>query len=219
VHKRWYVFIDFDGTLTTRDADFTLADLVLGERGVDAYKDNAAAYERLELSLRQYFEHYLSLMNVPPQRFVELCQSIELRSDAESFVSWCRRQALEVRVVSEGLDIYIHPLLKRLGLTAKDVTCNRAIYDGATYSVVPALEAHSCARCLTCKGVLVKAAQERGFATVIVGNGASDLCGAKHAQLVFARDSLVSHCDDAGIAFYAWENFADVRRVLEQHIF
>jgi 2-hydroxy-3-keto-5-methylthiopentenyl-1-phosphate phosphatase len=61
----------------------------------------------------------------------------------------------------------------------------------------------------------VRRAQAAGFRVALVGNGSSDLCGARLADLVLARDILLEHCKREGIACAAWESFEDVRAVLE----
>lgn len=211
----WIVLLDFDGTITARDADFAIADAALGARGEQAYRDNAAAYERLEISVDEYFERYLDILRITPQRFAELSTVVELRPGVVDFVRWCQSQGLDLKIVSEGLDVYILPLLKHHGIDDVTISCNRALYDGEYYRVLPALDGEPCARCLTCKGYQVKRARAAGFRVALVGNGASDLCGAEHAERVLARDSLLQHCQNRDIACQGWQSFADVQSALQ----
>ena len=75
----------------------------------------------------------------------------------------------------------------------------------------PPADAGSCERCLSCKGVQVRRARAEGFRVAICGNGASDLCGAREADLVLARDILRAHCEREGIEHVPWEALREVR--------
>ena len=44
----------------------------------------------------------------------------------------------------------------------------------------------------------------------LVGNGASDLCAAREADTVYARDHLQRLCRVEGIAHTVWQGFADI---------
>jgi 2-hydroxy-3-keto-5-methylthiopentenyl-1-phosphate phosphatase len=48
----------------------------------------------------------------------------------------------------------------------------------------------------------------------LVGNGASDLCAARVADLVLARDTLAALCRAEGIPHVAWRDLAEVRAAL-----
>jgi 2-hydroxy-3-keto-5-methylthiopentenyl-1-phosphate phosphatase len=48
-----------------------------------------------------------------------------------------------------------------------------------------------------------------------VGEGSSDRYGALYADLVFAKDVLVSWCERDGVPFHLWSDFEDVRSALE----
>jgi 2-hydroxy-3-keto-5-methylthiopentenyl-1-phosphate phosphatase len=49
---------------------------------------------------------------------------------------------------------------------------------------------------------------------VVVGDSITDRRMAAIAQLVFARDRLVGHCQEAGITFVEWADFHDIRAEL-----
>ena len=48
-----------------------------------------------------------------------------------------------------------------------------------------------------------------------IGEGHSDRYGALYADIVFAKDALVDICRDDGVPFLPYENFDDVRAVVE----
>lgn len=216
---RWLVLIDFDGTLTSRDADFQIADALLPPERQGAYRPMAEAYERLEISTLRYFEAYLDLLGCSREAIANQAARIELRPGAAELLAFCRDHDLELRVVSEGLDAYIRPALDGAGLSWVPISCNRLKVDElGAFRILPALGAQPCERCLSCKGTHVRRARARGLKAAVIGDGASDLCAARLADLVLARDSLLEHCRREGIPHHPWESFAEVVELLRSHL-
>lgn len=219
----WLLLLDFDGTVTLRDADFEIADAVLPlARGradepfarERAYEPLARAYEQLEIGTAEYFAGYLALLGLDAEEVARHAVDVALRPGLDGLVSTARDLGMEVRIVSEGLDVYVRPALAAAGLDGIALSCNRARRDGAGWQVLAAPEAESCGRCLNCKGAHVRRAHEEGRRVAIVGNGASDLCGARAADLVVARDTLARHCLREGIPHQSWATFEDVAAAL-----
>ena len=208
------VLLDFDGTITVRDADFVIADAVLPPARANGYVPLAEAYERLEIGAAAYFERFLELVPLCPEEFAREAVRVPLRPGLDRLLAALGQPEFELRVLSEGLDVYIEPALRAAGLGHLPYSCNRAIWDGVGYTVAPAADGVPCARCLNCKGAHVQRARDAGRRVVMVGNGASDLCGARRADLVFARDGLVDHCRREGIAHTPFDRFDEIVRAL-----
>jgi 2-hydroxy-3-keto-5-methylthiopentenyl-1-phosphate phosphatase len=51
---------------------------------------------------------------------------------------------------------------------------------------------------------------------VYAGEGYSDRCPVQYADVVFAKDELLKHCEASSIAYYPYASFADVRDRLER---
>jgi len=71
-----------------------------------------------------------------------------------------------------------------------------------------------CVGCGMCKMRAVLDARERG-GVAFVGEGPSDRYAALYADILFAKDSVVRHCQRDGVPFLPWGDFEDVRRTLE----
>ncbi len=117
-----------------------------------------------------------------------------------------------VLIVSDGFDFYIRPLLAAAGLGHLRVAANRMLFAGER--LTPEFPHDGgCGRCGNCKGQYVAAYRARGFETVLVGDGYSDRCAARTAQVVLARGSLAAWCAAEGIRAHTFESFADVSRI------
>lgn len=208
----WLVLVDFDGTLTLRDGDFVVADVLLGPERQGAYGPLAGAYERLEISLAEYFTGWLALLGLaePREEIAGASAAIPLRPGVHELVRCCRERGHELRIVSEGLDAYVEPVLARAGLGDLTVACNRLVREGGAWRIRPAAGTEPCVRCLSCKGSHVRRAHARGQRVAVVGDGASDLCAARLADRVLARGSLADHCRREDIPFRAWDTLEEV---------
>jgi 2-hydroxy-3-keto-5-methylthiopentenyl-1-phosphate phosphatase len=120
-----------------------------------------------------------------------------------------------VRVVSEGLDAYVLPVLARMGAPEVEVSCNRLVEGPGGARILPPPDGEPCARCLNCKGAHARRGRAGGMRVAIVGNGASDLCAAREADLVLARDTLALLCRAEGIPCQPWDDLAEVRAAIE----
>lgn len=208
------LILDFDGTITTRDADVVIAEAVLSSQERGFIDQLIADYEALELTTAEYFGRYLARLQLSPDQFASHAHQVELRPGLGELLAWCEAERIRVLVASEGLDIYIAPILAAAGASGVDLHCNVARWDGARYHLSPAPDGESCERCVTCKGALVRRLLSEGHHVTLVGNGASDLCGARHAHQTLARDSLAIHCQRESIRHTPWTTFADVRDAL-----
>lgn len=214
MRRPWTMILDFDGTITTRDADVVIAEAVLDDAHHGLITQLLTDYEQLRITTAQYFRRYLERLQLTPRQFATHARHVPLRPGFGELMAWCEAQQIEMHVASEGLDVYIAPILSSAGAGDLPRSCNVAHWDGARYHVAPAPDGEPCARCLTCKGALVRRLQATGRSVALVGNGASDLCGARHADLVIARDSLATHCRRESIPHTTWATFADVRAAL-----
>ena len=134
------------------------------------------------------------------------------------FVSWAEANGISVEIASDGFAFYIPPLLQREGLGHLEVLSNRTVFDhdgGPARIEFPNANAE-CDRCGTCKMGAVQRARREYGSTAFVGEGSSDRYGALYADVVFAKDVLVDHCRVGGVPFLPYEDFEDVRNLLEE---
>ncbi len=124
------------------------------------------------------------------------------------FVSWAQGLGIPVTIVSDGLGLYVEPLLTAAGISDVAVITN----DWAGGAMAFPNGHPECIWCGTCKMLAV---QRAPGPVAFVGEGHSDRFGALYADIVFAKDELVELCRDDGVPFLPYGDFDDVRRALE----
>jgi 2-hydroxy-3-keto-5-methylthiopentenyl-1-phosphate phosphatase len=115
-----------------------------------------------------------------------------------------------VVVVSEGFDFYVADQLARVGLGGLPRAANRLRFEGRRVTPEFPFADPSCPACGNCKGRHVRVWRERGHAVVLVGDGLSDRCGARAADAVLARATLLAWCRREGLPARPFRSFADV---------
>lgn len=192
--------LDWDGTCTATDG------LVLA---VERYGD-PRVYEEAELSigrrltLHEVIGLELETVTAPLEEVVAfLVETLPMRPGFRELV-----EAHRPLVLSSGFRELIDPLLAREGVEV-EVEANRlaARPDGW----LPLWRDNNvCAEC----GEACKRATLPPGEIVFVGDGYSDLCAAKAAVRVFARDRLCGYLDAAGVPWEPFDDLFDVLRAL-----
>jgi len=201
---------DFDGTIAPDDVGAAL---------VQRFSDLPAAvraglladWKAEAIGHRALTEAECARMRVGEEEALAFTRSFAIDPDFAPFVGEVQARGDAVTVVSEGFDFYIHDLLDRAGLGALPVLANRARFAGGGVTPEFPHTDPSCRRCGNCKGRHVRDWSARGWRTVFVGDGGSDRCGARAAEVVVARGDLLAWCGEQGIPARSFAGFADLR--------
>ena len=178
------VFLDFDGTITTRDVGVHLLERV----GAPEWRSISEQYSRGEIGSRECSIEEWALIrgdedNVARRSRVR-CRSIPGSSRSSPTL---RAAGAEVMVVSDGFGFYVDAVCAPLQLPVLTNTV-----DFATGELVFPHEDRCCpcSTCGVCKQAPIKDARQHGRDTVLVGDGISDRKAALLADVVFAKGSL-----------------------------
>lgn len=199
--------IDFDGTLSVRDTVDTMLQRFAGPEW------EAVEQEWLDgrISAVQCMQKQVRMVNADHVTLEGFFHGIQL--DA-SFLPFYKHvsQFSKVAIVSDGLDHAIRVAVKSAALPELPVYANRLHFvpDGLDISF-PHLNANCSAGNGVCKcAVAHDLAREAGGPVVLIGDGKSDACLAKEADVVFAKGSLIKYCEQEGVSHHRFQTFADV---------
>jgi 2-hydroxy-3-keto-5-methylthiopentenyl-1-phosphate phosphatase len=209
---QWQVACDFDGTIAVED----VTDSVLARFADPAWQEIEAEWKAGRIGSRECMARQVDLVRCHPVELDRHLDRIEIDPAFPSFVSYCRRQSIPLRVVSDGLDYVIRRILGRYGLGDLPIMANRLerLADGRYRLGFPHALDNCSAASGTCKCAALKRPTSELRHTVLIGDGASDFCGATTADLVFAKDRLLAHCERRRLPYVPFADFAEVRRLL-----
>ncbi len=201
------IVVDFDGTITERD---TLDEMCR----IYAPAEWAAAESDLQqrtMTLREVIAAEFAPIRGDHDTIVsETVDRAEIRAGFADFVRAAEEAGDRIVIVSSGFESVIRPVLEREGLGHLEVVAHdvRFTPDGG---VVDFRHGEPCQVCgEECKRSVVDAMRD-GREVAYVGDGYSDRCASKAADIRFARRALAQHLDREGVDYIQFDDFTTVR--------
>lgn len=202
------IITDFDGTITTVDLGSQFIFKFVTESLADIEKEFAKgkigsriAYkriaERLKGSREEILKHVLAIERLDPY-FLEFC-------------SLCRNKGIDIKIVSDGFDFYIDAILTKYNLVGMEYHSNRALFGEDDSFSVEFPECNDfCGRCGTCKSRILDSYRLIYDKIIYIGDGYSDFCPSKYADLVFAKALLYQRCEKEGTPCLPFDSFREI---------
>lgn len=213
------IYVDFDGTITLGDVGDALFERFGGERAARAVE----RYRREELSAVACYEEECSACgDVPEGELASFLASREIDPTFAPFAEWCAGRSYGLTILSDGMDLYIRAILERHGLAHVPFRAN--VLEAApseragcvTFRPSFPNTDEVCDRCASCKRNHMLTESADDDVIVYAGEGYSDRCPVRYADVVFAKDELLRHCEAESVAFHPYASFDDVRARLER---
>jgi 2-hydroxy-3-keto-5-methylthiopentenyl-1-phosphate phosphatase len=205
----YIIFTDFDGTISVSD----IGDEMFEHFGdVNVCYKSFQAYQDGKINARECWRQgFASVPSVTKEEFTSFALRYEIDKNFPLFVEFCTSRDIPVMVVSDGFDAYIEPVLKKehLGWIPRFSNSMQFNDDGTIEPVFPFTDAQ-CEQCANCKRNHILTVAGDNHVIVYVGDGYSDRCPAQFADIVFAKDALVSYCETHNITFHRFSSFKDV---------
>ena len=202
------VVVDFDGTVTEEEVSRQLL-----ERFSRAeWRQLERALEEGELTVREAKSREFEAMEATDAEMrAFVTETAHLREGFPEFSAHLRGLGFPLAIASEGLDLYIDEVLRANGVEGVAVFCNTWSRgaDGKGHVTFPR-ESKDCEECGNCKTALVESLKADGNYVVYIGNGRTDICPSKAANIVFARGALAQRLEEEGRSFVLFEDFYDV---------
>jgi 2-hydroxy-3-keto-5-methylthiopentenyl-1-phosphate phosphatase len=136
------------------------------------------------------------------------------------FRDFCVAHAVPLTILSDGLDLYVERILRRNHLGDCAYFANHVEFKelgNATELEItfPYTDAE-CEFCGNCKRNHMLTGSGNDDIIAYVGDGISDRCPARYADIVFAKKGLIRYCQQENISYYEFSGFADVQNRIEK---
>jgi 2,3-diketo-5-methylthio-1-phosphopentane phosphatase len=207
------VFIDFDGTITRLDVGDTMFESFGGKRCLGFIQD----YREGKLSALECFQkECLSCGEVDKKELDAFIDKQEIDPSFSKFLNFCNDQGLSYHIVSDGMDYYIQRILERNGLSDVPYFTNHLDLkplDGTPRVLFKPsfpFTDEVCDRCAFCKRNHILTLCGDDDIIIYIGEGYSDRCPARYADIVFAKDDLLKYCQQENISYFEYRTFADI---------
>jgi len=205
--------IDFDGTLSVGDT----VDAMLERFADDRWKLLEADWLDGKITAVDCMKQQLDLVQVDQMTLENFFRGIQI--DA-SFVPFYRfiSQFSKVSIVSDGLDHAIDVATRNASIPSIQTFANKLHFKQNGISISYPYRNSDCKSGNgVCKcQISQKLSADIGGPVVLVGDGKSDFCLAKEADVVFAKGKLITHCEKENIPFTPFQTFAEILEVVKK---
>jgi len=211
-YKNPVIFCDFDGTISKQDVSDTIFTIWLGDKWAQIDQE----WHDGKISMVELYEKCWSLVDAGEAELKGFVDKVEIDPYFDVFISESRNSAIPVYLVSDGFDYFIERVMGRHNHFDLRHYSNHLSFDGDGMILKFDNQHPDCVQCANCKKFVMDKKREGADFVIYIGNGLSDRCAAEHADLVFAKDSLLKHCREKGIAHIAYENFGEIIKYLKE---
>lgn len=212
--RKCVIFCDFDGTVTYSD-NIIAAMKQYGPPGWEQVRDDILAQRiAIQEGVSQLFAQIPSSMKEDITNYI--IEHAVIREGFSSFVDFTNKMNIPLYIVSGGIDFFVYPLLASL-IPAERIYCNGSDFSGETIRILwpHACDEHCTNRCGCCKPSLLRRLSSKEDYTIAIGDSITDLQVAQAADLVIARDFLLTKCEELGLNYQPFSDFNDVTRIVE----
>jgi 2-hydroxy-3-keto-5-methylthiopentenyl-1-phosphate phosphatase len=208
---KYMFFCDFDGTITRED----VIDRVLEEYADPAWREIEQSWLKGEMGSRDCLAEQTKLIKAKKDELLGFVEGIGIDETFVDFARYCRDKAIEIVVLSDGIDLFIKSILNRYELEGIKVFSNGlACTNGHFEMTFPYFRKDCSSRSGICKCKIMAGLSHPESLNILVGDGRSDFCIATRADLTFAKSALLDFCRDEKIPHIEHREFGDIVRWL-----
>lgn len=214
---RVLIVLDYDGTVTTRECNEIALTAAVG----DAWRPYEEMVRRGEMGHAECFDLQVRLVDVPRAAFLRgIVDAAEPAPGLREFLAVAAAGGARVVIVSAGFREAIETVWRRHDLPPVEIIASELIGadgdgGGPPYRLRFDPRLGDCGRCgpASCKAAVVRARRRPGDVVWVFGDGESDLCPAREADLVFARSRLAELAEEAGLCWRRLDFVAAAREL------
>ena len=201
------ILCDFDGTLCERD----IGTAILERWCAIDWQSLEDRWQNGLTSSRENMTKQWSAVRASADEIARFAAAQRPRRGARRFLERAARAGLRMVVASDGLDLYIGPFLAAHGMDRLvTVYCASMRREPDGWRLETPLARPERCRFATCKCAVMEELLPDGGPFILIGDGVTDVCCAKRAQLVFARSKLLEYARANGMDCVAFETFDEI---------
>lgn len=211
------MFCDFDGTVASEDVGNKLFRHFAGSKAEEIVK---GYLDGTKTAVECLTQECAAVEKVTLESLETFVDGFSLDPHFTAFVLFCSQREIPMTILSDGLDFYVERLLRKHGLSHIPWFANRLklVADGEYVRLVPEFPYtdSECGQCGNCKRNHLLTMSGDDDIIVYAGDGISDRCPVRYADIVFAKQGLIKFCQAENITYYEFSSFLDVQLRLEK---
>ena len=210
------VCFDFDNTITAFDVLDGIIEKFSINRDWVAYEE---AWEKGKIGSLQCLEGQLRSIRVTKKDLCSYLSTIEVDPCFKKLLALLNERGIRSIVLSDSFCFLIKYILKNSGITSIPVYSNR--FKVSNDRLIPSFPYvnNQCSHCGHCKTSTIASEAYHDKLVIYIGDGLSDVCPAHHADLVFAKNTLLKHFTKTKRDCVAFTHFGDIYNYLKEFFY
>jgi len=213
--KKCVIFFDFDNTIATCDVFDNM--LLLFSRD-DRWIELEKKWKSGRIGSKTCMEGQLRGMDLDKRPGDAYLPKINLDPYFKELYKFLRSKKIKTVVLSDNFDYILNRILKINRINNLKVLANKLSFTRGKIITDYPFKNKECQICAHCKTKNMLGSVSKGATIIYVGDGSSDICPAKRAELVFAKDSLLRYFKDNKLEYIVFHNLKDVLNQLKRKI-
>src|SRR6266850_2688386 len=212
------LFLDFDGTITRRDA----VDVILEAYADPEWLRFESEWREGRLGSRDCLRAQMGLVRASRGQLDTLLDEIEIDQGLIPLLEMCAAHNIPAHIISDGFDYCIRRILSRAKhvvalLRGARICASRLEVRGQQWRTEFPFFQQTCGHgCATCKPAVMRLLNPTNAPALFVGDGLSDRYAVASADLVFAKNGLATYCNENEIEHTLFRDLNDVATQLDR---
>jgi len=201
------VFFDFDNTITS----FDVLDNVVETFAVDKkWMGYESAWKKGEIGSKECLSGQLKSVRVDKKGLKSHLSKIKVDPHFKKILALLKKNGVSPVIVSDSFRFFLEHVLENNGIGGIEIYSNHIEF--SKDRLVPEFphQHDTCKTCGNCKKKHLPNEGRKEKVVIYIGDGLSDLCPAKHSDIVFAKGNLKKYLTKEGKDFFPFETLKDV---------
>jgi 2-hydroxy-3-keto-5-methylthiopentenyl-1-phosphate phosphatase len=208
------VFFDFDNTVTIGDV---LNEMIKRYSVRDDWMALEKAWQLGEITAKECLAGQMKWVRISKQDLNKYVKTVQIDPCFIKLIQLLRRRDIESVIVSDNFEPIIQLILENNGLKDFPIYANYLkFYKDRVFPSFPH-QNPDCSFCAHCKKIhFMNDAHSMDNPIIYIGDGRSDICAAKEADIVFAKDTLLEYFKKHNLACIEFFDLANVYESLNE---
>ena len=196
---------DFDGTITVEDSLYNF----LKNYAKPSWLDVEKMWMDKKIGSKECLKRQFELVEGLNEELIEnYTDSVKIDPYFKDFIKKCNNNLI---IVSDGIDYFINKILQKNDIKGIEIISNHGEFISNKFEITYPNQYRECINNSgTCKCKIILDLKKKYEKVVYIGDGVSDFCVAQHADILFAKSSLLAYCKERHINCIEYENFEGV---------
>ena len=206
------VWIDFDGTITCLDL---LDELIRVFASSDRWRETEAKWMAGEIGSFECLRDEFNVLSVDEPTLAAFVETIPIDAGVGSLFSLLRDHGVPFTILSDGVESFIRSILTRGGLGPVPIRANQISHVDRRLQLLCPHHFNECeSRAAHCKCRSAETLGDASRVSIYIGDGRSDLCPARKADIVFAKGTLARLFVEEGRPFHQFDSLSEIADTL-----